>query len=331
MSIKDYARPISLKGKLNTGILLIHGFTGCNVSMKYLSEKLNKQGFAIESPCLAGHGTTWEDLDRVSHNDWFIDVENALNDLKKRCKTVFVAGLSMGGLLAMYLAQKYPDIAGIVLINHALFFNDRRFNLVPYIKNFVKTTAGTGNDIKDKTQDEKPYDTVPSQGAYELYKLVQLIKSVHHKVKQPVLIFKSIEDHVISFKSAEYTYDKIASTDKEIIWLKNSYHVATMDYDKDIIVQKTLEFIKRLGQTKAPAAAKKIASKPKAAVKSKSKTSNAKKTVSKAAAKPKTAKQTKKAPGVKTAVKKNTAKSKSKPKAVKKSKPAAKKIQKKKK
>jgi carboxylesterase len=157
-----------------------------------------------------------------------------------------VAGLSMGGLLALYLAQKYPDIKGIILINHAIFFVDKKIHLVPFLKNIIKQSKGVGNDIKDKKQDEKPYPIIPTAGVMELLKLVKLVKSIHHKIKQPTLIFKSVEDHVVSFKSAEYTYDNIYSLDKEIIWLKNSYHVATMDYDKDLIVQRIIEFITRL-------------------------------------------------------------------------------------
>lgn len=79
--------------------------------------------------------------------------------------------------------------------------------------------------------------------------MLQLLKEVRKElylINQPVLMFKSKEDHVIPARSTTYTYDRISSQDKEIIWLENSYHVATLDYDKDLIIDKSLEFIKKL-------------------------------------------------------------------------------------
>ena len=79
-----------------------------------------------------------------------------------------------------------------------------------------------------------------------LLKLMKNCRRSLYKVTQPVLIFKSIEDHVIPVKSAEYTMKKISSEKKEIIWLKKSFHVATMDFDKDLVADKTVNSLKKL-------------------------------------------------------------------------------------
>ena len=108
-----------------------------------------------------------------------------------------------------------------------------------------KTKKTAGLYMKD-IKDEKPYEFTAVKAAAEMKKLINKVKKSLQKINIPTWIFKSIEDHIVHFKSAGYTYDRISSLDKEIIWLKNSYHVATMDYDKDIIVDQCKNFIKRL-------------------------------------------------------------------------------------
>jgi len=246
MELKEYAKPISYITKSNIGILVLHGFTGCIESLRYYINKLKSKGYNIEAPALRGHGTHWEELGKVKYEDWVEDATAAYEILKKRCDKIFIAGLSMGGTLALYLAYKIKDIAGIILINHGIFINDKRFPFACVGRFFVKSDKGVGNDIKDKTQNERAYETVPTEGVYQLFRFINKVKSIHKFIVCPVLIIKSIEDHVVKFKSASFTYDRIRSDDKEIIWLKNSYHVATMDYDKDIIIDRSLEFISRL-------------------------------------------------------------------------------------
>ncbi|MGB9695015.1 MAG: alpha/beta hydrolase [Caldisericaceae bacterium] len=245
MEIWKGAESFSHRGDSKTGILVSQGFTGTTSSVIYLAKFFAEKGYNVECPRLTGHGTRWEELNKVHYTDWIGDVEGAYKKLKEDSDEVFVAGLSMGGALVLYLEEMHPEIKGGILINHALIFDDPRIGLLPILKYFVKSTPAISNDVKDPTQKELAYDKTPTAGAHEMIKLTKLVIDNLSKVMQPQLIFKSREDHVVPLKNVQFTFDRISSKDKEVIWLENSYHVATMDFDKDIICEKSLEFVKK--------------------------------------------------------------------------------------
>jgi carboxylesterase len=246
MDILKGCESYSAWNKSKIGVLVLQGFTGSVSSVLPLAKHFASKGYNIESPRLTGHGTRWEDLNKVHWQDWISDVDTALDTLRKRSSFIFVAGLSMGGVLGLYLAEEYQDIKGVILINHALLFTDPRFIFLPLLQLFIPSVPGIISDIKDPNEKEIGYENSPTKGLYQMTKLQAVVDKNLSKVNQPVLIFKSRQDHVIPIINAPYTMSKISSADKELIWLENSYHVATQDYDKDIIFQKSGDFISRL-------------------------------------------------------------------------------------
>ncbi|MCD6427602.1 MAG: alpha/beta fold hydrolase [Caldisericaceae bacterium] len=243
MKLMKGAEPFSFENDSDTGVLLIQGFTGTTSSVYYWGKCLADHGFNVEGPRLSGHGTKWQDLNNVKYTDWIKDVEDGLKKLKMRSENVFVAGLSMGGTLALYLAENHPDLKGVLLVNHAIDLHDPRLPFLGILKYFIKSTSAIGSDIKDPNEKEIAYERTPVSGAYEMVKLLKKVKGDLAKVSQPVLIFKSREDHVVPLDNAEITLKGISSKDKRIIWLENSYHVATMDFDKDLICSESIKFI----------------------------------------------------------------------------------------
>ncbi len=243
MEIWKGAESFSYRGKGKVGVLVFQGITGTTNSVIYLAKFLAEKGFNVECPRLTGHGTQWEELNKVSYKEWISDVEKAYTDLKKDSEKIFVSGLSMGGALALYLEEQHSEIAGGILINHAIIFKDPRLAFVPILKYFIKSMPAIGSDIKDPNTKELAYDKTPVAGVHEMLKLTKIVCANLKKVNQPQLIFKSKEDHVVPLENVQYTMDNITSKEKTVYWLNNSYHVATMDYDKDFINEKTLEFI----------------------------------------------------------------------------------------
>src|SRR4051812_43919958 len=98
------------------GCLLIHGFTGTPQNVRPLADYLARRGLAVAAPRMPGHGTTAADLDRTGPEDWLAAAEQALAELRSRCSTVFVAGISMGGTITLELARRHPDLPGIVVM-----------------------------------------------------------------------------------------------------------------------------------------------------------------------------------------------------------------------
>jgi carboxylesterase len=243
MELMKGGEPFSFSADSKVGVVVIQGFTGTTSSVYYLGKCLADKGYNVEGPRLTGHGTKWQDLNNVRYTDWINDVEKAFDKIKKRAENIYVAGLSMGGTLALYLAEHHQDIKGVILINHAILLHDPRLPFLGVLKYFIKSTPAIGSDIKDPSQKEIAYERTPTAGAHEMVKLLSVVRIDLSKVTAPTLIFKSKEDHVVPLDNAEYTLERISSKNKKIIWLENSYHVATMDFDKDLICEKSAEFI----------------------------------------------------------------------------------------
>ncbi|MBT2677601.1 alpha/beta fold hydrolase [Bacillus sp. ISL-35] len=239
--VLEGAEPFYFEGN-RVGILVSHGFTGSTQSMRPLGEAYAEAGYTVCGPRLKGHGTHYEDMEQSSYHDWIASVEEGFQWLKERCDTIFVTGLSMGGTLTLYMAEKYPEIRGIVLINAAVD--------IPAMEP-VRQLEGTrfldaiGSDIKKPGVTELAYEKTPVQSVKEILTFMKEVKEDLPKISCPALIFVSDEDHVVPPDNSKTIYENISSETKEIHPLKESYHVATLDNDQQIIIENTLQFIKR--------------------------------------------------------------------------------------
>ena len=223
------------------GILLQHGFTGSPASMRPFGEWLAARGVSVIGPRLPGHGTSWEDLERTTWHDWASEAEGALRDLKARCTTIVAVGQSMGAAMVLHLGATHADeLNGIVTINADL----RRPELVltPVVRLLMRTTKGVGGDIKKPGQDEIVYERVPLRAAGQLGKLYRTAQRELPSMRLPLLVFSSTEDHVAKPSNSTYVYDRVGSQQKEFVSLANSYHVATLDFDAELIFERTLAF-----------------------------------------------------------------------------------------
>jgi carboxylesterase len=238
--------PFAHHSDSEVGVLVSHGFTGSPGSMLSLAKAFAQAGWNVECPLLSGHGTHWEDMVGLKAEDWVADLETALARLKARSRKVFVAGLSMGGTLALRLAETDHDLLGVMVVNHALVFGNPLVGLAKYLKYVLRSVPAIASDIKDKTQKEPAYDRTPTSGVAEVNHLAKLVRGNFKRLEQPLLVFKSREDHVLPARNATLLMEEAASQDKQLVWLENSYHVATMDYDSELINQKCVEFVRRI-------------------------------------------------------------------------------------
>lgn len=240
------AEPMSADGG-PAGVLVIHGFTGNPSSMRGIAEACAEAGHAVELPRLPGHGTSVEDMLSTSWHDWSGEVEDAYQRLAGRCERVVVAGLSMGGTLTAWLAARHPEIAGIVLINAAAEASREMRSAVEAMVDAGEAVMdGVGNDVADPDVTESAYDEVPLEPLLSMLDAVTALQDDLPRITCPALIMTSPQDHVVAPTSSDHLAATLGGP-VERVTLERSYHVATIDHDKDLIVERTLAFVDRTG------------------------------------------------------------------------------------
>jgi carboxylesterase len=234
------------KGR-RVGVLLSHGFTGSPTSMVPWGQYLAEQGYAVSVPLLPGHGTTWQEMNTTTFDDWYSSLEQDFEKLRARTDVVVVGGLSMGGCLAISLAAHHPkDVAGLVLVNPAVASTNKQLLAVPALKYLVKGMPAIGNDIKKPGVSEHAYPKTPLKALHSMIRAWKQVRDDLPRVTAPVLLFRSAEDHVVDPSSARIILYNVSSRDATERVLANSYHVATLDNDAPQIFEESAEFIRRV-------------------------------------------------------------------------------------
>lgn len=228
-------------GEGDVGVVLSHGFTGTVSSVAPWARALAEQCDAkVVAPRLRGHGTSWQDLARTNWTDWYADLEAAWTELSATCETIFVGGLSMGGGLALRLAEEH-DVAGVLLVNPAIASSNRLLPLSGLLRHVLPSQPGVTSDIRKEGVKELGYDRLSVAAAWSMTKLWKEVRSDLPKVSAPVVVFRSDVDHVVDDSSHETLLRAIPSA--ELVKLPNSYHVATLDNDADVIFNRSAQFI----------------------------------------------------------------------------------------
>lgn len=248
--------PFSHDGS-DVGVLVSHGFTGSPQGVRPLAQAFADAGFTVRLPLLPGHGTTWQDLNTVGWRHWYGALERDFAQLHARCRVVVLAGLSMGGALVTRLTQVHPDaVAGLVLINPAFRVDDRRMVALPLISRVLSSLPGIGNDVRRTGgEPEWCYDRVPLRALASQTRLWRCTIADLPRVQAPVLLAHSTTDHVVPATSWQLFRRAVGSTDVTLLELPNSYHVATLDHDADLLASRSVAFVRCVascaGQTEA--------------------------------------------------------------------------------
>jgi len=237
------AEPASLAGGPD-GVIVIHGFTGNPFSVRPLAQAIAAAGYSVELPLLPGHGRTLDDMMPTGWSDWSGAVEGVYRDLAARCERVAVAGLSMGGSLAVWLAAHHPDIAALVTINAAV--EPGGGAIVEMARTLLaegtELLPGIGSDIALPDAVEPSYDGVPVAALMSMAEAVDGLETLIPEVRCPALVFTSTQDHVVPPSAGEYLASHLGGP-VERVMLERSYHVATLDFDAAEIERRTVEFL----------------------------------------------------------------------------------------
>ncbi|WP_344875162.1 alpha/beta hydrolase [Allokutzneria multivorans] len=256
MPVLTGAEPFAHEGSDDIGVLLCHGFTGTPHSMRPWAEHLAAEGFSVRVPLLPGHGTRWQDMNRTRWQHWYDRLDTHFGQLSARCRSTFVFGLSMGGTLALRLAQRHgAEVAGLALVNPSLTTLQRGARLVPLLSKVWPSVAGIADNIAKPGVHEVAYDRTPLRAAASLQQLWGVVRDDLGRVQQPLLLFRSAVDPVVPAISSRLLLDGVTSDDVTEVVLPDSYHVATLDHDAPTIFAASTEFARRVHESRVGEAA----------------------------------------------------------------------------
>lgn len=229
------------------GALCIHGWTGNPGSMRGVAEAFAHAGFHVELPRLPGHGTHMDDMLDTTWDDWSGEVEEAYQRLAARSSGVVAAGQSMGGSLSLWLGAWHAALKGLVCINPAVMPQpDEVFELLEdYVQQGIEVLPGIGSDIADPAVTESAYEGSPVRTLLSLFEAVRDLAPHYPDIVVPLLLIGSRQDHVVEPAHADYLAERFGGS-VERVTLERSFHVATLDYDKELIFERSVEFARRV-------------------------------------------------------------------------------------
>lgn len=233
--------------RADTALALIHGFTGNPVSMRPLGELLVAQGFRVEVPRLPGHGTHPKDMQRTRYADWRSEVISSVDRLQRDSKRVVLVGLSMGGTLSLDVASSGERrVDGVVAINAQIL--DREgftVKLAPLLEHVLPMAPASlaglrKDDIAKPGVSEKAYDTVPTAAGNSFVRELPRIRAQLERFPCPLMVARAPQDHSVP-PANSLALLKLIPEAKELL-LERSYHVATLDYDLELLAQRITQF-----------------------------------------------------------------------------------------
>ena len=240
---------------LKPACLLIHGFTGAPKEMRSMGEYLHQQGFTCLGVRLAGHATHPEDMIRSRYTDWMASVEDGYHLLRGYADNIFLAGLSMGGVLSLLMSTRLvPRVSGVIAMStpqrlptdYPIWFLRLASKVIKYSP---KRKDGAGSGWFDKTayQGQVSYPSNPVRSVAELKELILQMRAAYPKVDVPVLLVHSKDDTYVLPENMEHIYAGLVNArDKTKLYITGSGHVVTLDAAHEQVFQSAMEFMQRI-------------------------------------------------------------------------------------
>ena len=239
--------PFDLPGRGRAAVLCLHGLTGTPYEMRPLGEALSRAGIRAVGPALPGHNQTPAQLARISHGEWLDAARGHLRSLRGRHERVFIAGVSLGGLLGLALAAEEPVDAAVV-VGTPLRFSLAFSALIPLFSPWIPYARKRGgSDIQEPgARGRHPsYDVMPLASVRELMHLQRLVRRRLPSVRAPILIAHGAHDRTARLSDARVIHASVGSIERRLLVLEASGHVATVDYDGPLLASSAADFLNR--------------------------------------------------------------------------------------
>ena len=241
----DQVQPFAFdRGPL--GCVLLHGFTSAPKEMRSLGDYLAARDMTVRGVRYAGHGTSPQDLERTTWPDWVASAQTAVEELRRRCARVWSIGLSLGGLISLYLAEQH-QVDGVCAIAPAIFPPDRRMALARLLTPFKPYTRKDLADLQDPQAlaEHADYELFPTRAVAELHALMTRTRRHLRQIDAPLLLVFARHDRVVSLNTLDYIWPRVSTTDKQQIILERGGHIVTEDYDKETAFAAIYQFLRQ--------------------------------------------------------------------------------------
>ncbi|WP_193070563.1 MULTISPECIES: alpha/beta hydrolase [unclassified Brevibacterium] len=220
----------------SSAVLFLHGITGSAAAWFPIARSISQYGISVSVPLLPGHGTRWQDLNATTWSDWLDAARAELKALSQTHSRVVVAGLSMGGALALALGAGDSPPDELVLINPALYIDSPLTPLLPALKHFVASVPAIAGDIEHPDRCEYAYDRTPVAAIASFASAQKTLREDLWRIECPVTLFVSGRDAVVGPRTLRSLRSRLPQR-PTILSLRRSKHVATLDNDAHTIAE----------------------------------------------------------------------------------------------
>ncbi|WP_309130295.1 alpha/beta fold hydrolase [Brevibacterium sp.] len=221
-------------------VLFLHGITGSPAAWTPIARALGDEGVSVSVPLLPGHGTRWQELNRTGWDAWIDSAAEELRELRSTHEKVIVAGLSMGGALALSLGTQKNSADALVLVNPALVIDSPLASGLQLLKHVVRSVPAIGNDIAHPGRDEYAYDRTPVAAVASFAAAQRGLRERLWRIECPVTVLVSGRDNVVGPRSLALLRSRLPRPPR-VVSLRRSHHVATLDHDAPRIAEVILD------------------------------------------------------------------------------------------
>lgn len=241
---------------MRNACLIIHGLTGTPATVSFLRQSFIDAGFIISAPCLAGHGSTPDELARTSWQDWYETIRISYAALRKEADNVFCTGISLGALLSLKLAiDEGWGVRAIALMAtplklpfwqrvaaHTVKYSPLRFFIRNVPKDYEKSVADENGRL---LYEQMSFNKIPVNAVFEIQKLQREVLKNLERLTNPTLLLHGKHDKVVKPSNIDMVVGKAASDIIEVKIFDDSRHVLTMDREKHDVARTIIEFFQK--------------------------------------------------------------------------------------
>ncbi len=266
---------IQRAGRNGRAVLLLHGLCGNPLELQPLAHRLHQHGYTVSAPLIEGYGVSARspaDHRMRAYEAWIEDAAEQVRGLRRSHSQVVVGGLCIGANLGAALAARGCADA-LLLISPTLYFDGwaispwRRLLPLAYVwplSEWLSFREHAPFGLKDErlrawvetamrrsAVSAAGAARLPAAGLREAQRLINHVKRSLPQITVPTQILHAVDDDVTSPRSVHLLQARLGRT-PDVTWFLDSYHMLTLDREREQVAQASLRFLRHLPAADLP-------------------------------------------------------------------------------